>query len=65
MQKLMVENNSYDLVQLIDVSAQVMFDRVIAEKKLLAIINATVSHEMRNPINSIRSQLIQQDILNK
>jgi signal transduction histidine kinase len=35
-----------------------MFDRVIAEKKLLAIINATVSHEMRNPINSIRSQLI-------
>ena len=26
------------------------------EKRLLAIINATVSHEMRNPINSIRSQ---------
>jgi len=26
------------------------------EKKLLSIINATVSHEMRNPINSIRGQ---------
>ena len=26
------------------------------EKKLLAMINATVSHEMRNPVNSIRGQ---------
>jgi len=35
-----------------------MFDRVIAEKKLLAIINATVSHEMRNPMNSIKAENI-------
>ena len=29
------------------------------EKKLLSLINATVSHEMRTPINSINSQNIQ------
>jgi signal transduction histidine kinase len=35
-----------------------MFNKATGEKKLLALINATVSHEMRNPINSINSQLI-------
>ena len=30
-----------------------MNDAVTGEKKLMALINATVSHEMRNPINSI------------
>jgi len=25
------------------------------DKKLMTLINATVSHEMRNPINSIKS----------
>ena len=32
-----------------------MNDAVTGEKKLMALINATVSHEMRNPINSIKS----------
>jgi hypothetical protein len=35
-----------------------MLDKAIADKKLLALINAAVSHEMRNPINSIFSQSI-------
>jgi hypothetical protein len=33
------------------------------EKKLMALINATVSNEMRNPINSIKSQNILQEQL--
>ena len=41
-----------------------MFNKVEGEKKLLALINATVSHEMRNPINSIRSQILFQKMLN-
>jgi signal transduction histidine kinase len=32
-----------------------MFKMAEGEKKLMALINATISHEMRNPINSIRS----------
>ena len=42
-----------------------MLNRTLGEKKLLALINATVSHEMRNPINSIRSQILQQKMLNQ
>ena len=30
-----------------------MYEIEKGEKKLLTLINATVSHEMRNPINSI------------
>ncbi len=30
-----------------------MYEKSQTEKKLLSIMNATVSHEMRNPINSI------------
>ncbi len=35
------------------------------EKKLMSLINATISHEMRNPINSIRSQNMLQQQLNQ
>ena len=37
-----------------------MIDIVKGEKKLLSLINVTVSHEMRNPLNSIYSQNIKQ-----
>jgi signal transduction histidine kinase len=32
-----------------------MYNAANGEKKLMALVNATVSHEMRNPINSIKS----------
>lgn len=44
------------LLQIIDISSDIMYDAAQGEKKLLALINATVSHEMRNPANSIRCQ---------
>ena len=37
-----------------------MYNIVNGEKKLLAMINATVSHEMRNPLNSIYCQNVKQ-----
>jgi hypothetical protein len=33
-----------------------MFEFAKGEKKLMTLMNATVSHEMRNPINSLKSQ---------
>ena len=40
-----------------------MYERAKGDKKVLTLINATVSHEMRNPINAIISQnLLQQQI---
>ena len=43
------------MLQIKDVSGSIMYDIANGEKKLLTLINATVSHEMRNPINSRRS----------
>ena len=42
-----------------------MYDAAKGEKRLLALINATVSHEMRNPANSIRCQNLLQKQLNE
>ena len=42
-----------------------MYDMANGEKKLMALVNATVSHEMRNPINSIKSQNLFQKELNQ
>ena len=42
------------MLQIIDVSSDIMYDVAQGEKKLLSLINATVSHEMRNPVNSIK-----------
>ena len=48
----------FQVLKIIDVSKDILYERANAEKRLLALINATVSHEMRNPINSINSQNI-------
>lgn len=53
------------MMQIIDMSKDIMYSVANGEKKLLALINATVSHEMRNPLNSIQSQLIKQTQINE
>jgi signal transduction histidine kinase len=54
------------MLQIIDISNEILFHRANGEKKLLSLINATVSHEMRNPLNAISSQNVNQtDILKR
>ena len=36
-----------------DVSLKILHDSSKAEGELLTLINSTISHEMRNPLNSI------------
>ena len=43
------------MLQLIDVSNRIRCDVLTGNQQMLQTINATVSHEMRNPINSIMS----------
>jgi signal transduction histidine kinase len=50
----MKELFKHDVLQIIDISSEIMYDISEGEKKLMALINATVSHEMRNPVNSIK-----------
>ena len=44
------------MIKLIDVTDTVNYDLSKEQNELLALINATVSHELRNPLNAIISQ---------
>ena len=54
-----------EVIQIIDISSQMMCDKANAERRLMSQINAMVSHEMRNPANSIHCQNIRQQTLNE
>ena len=41
------------LIQIIDMSDKILYNKVKAEKSFLALINAAVSHELRNPLSSL------------
>jgi signal transduction histidine kinase len=41
------------MIQIINISDSILYDKSKAENEFLQVINATVSHELRNPLNSI------------
>jgi hypothetical protein len=43
------------MLSIIDISKSIMYDDVTAQNEFLAVTNATVSHELRNPLQSIDS----------
>jgi signal transduction histidine kinase len=43
----------------------VKYDQQIAANKLLSMINACISHELRNPLNSILAQNMEKEHLYK
>jgi len=49
------------MIQIIDISQKILYDELQAEKSLLTLINAAVSHELRNPLNSLIGQIIWMD----
>ena len=44
-------------ITLLDISEKILLDSAKSEKKYMTYMNSTISHEMRNPLNSISSQL--------
>ena len=44
------------MIKIIDVSDSVHYGATKEQNELLSLINATVSHELRNPLNSIVAQ---------
>lgn len=52
------------MLQITDISSKILYEMAMGERRLLSLINATVSHEMRNPINSILMQVSEMDALN-
>lgn len=49
--------NKKKIVQIIDVSHKLLYDDIKAERDFHSMISATVSHELRNPLNSMICQL--------
>jgi signal transduction histidine kinase len=44
------------MLQIIDISQSIKYNQKIIENEMLGILNATVSHELRNPLNSLIGQ---------
>ena len=47
------------MLQFIDISKSILLDMEKNQNRVLSMINACVSHEMRNPLNSIIAQNIE------
>ena len=47
------------MMQFVDISKSILYDMEKAKNSVLSMINACVSHEMRNPLNSVIAQNIQ------
>ena len=53
------------MLQLYNVSKDILYDREKTHSELLMLINATVSHELRNPLNSLIAQNMEKTALYK
>ncbi len=50
-------------MQFIDVTTEILYKESQDEKVVLSLVNACVSHELRNPLNSICAQALTQKCL--
>ena len=41
------------ILKILDISESILYDQIKAQNEFLELINACVSHELRNPLNSI------------
>jgi signal transduction histidine kinase len=51
------------IMQIIDVTKHVLYYEYKAKNQLTSMINACVSHELRNPLNSIIAKNFQKEAL--
>ena len=49
----MSENENEIMITIIDVSHEILCNNEKEHNEVLTMVNATVSHEIRNPLNSI------------
>ena len=51
--QIKIQNQTSIMLKIIDITNEVLLDKEKVHNKLLSVINSTVSHELRNPLNSI------------
>mmetsp|Transcript_17575 Transcript_17575/g.27150 ORF Transcript_17575/g.27150 Transcript_17575/m.27150 type:complete len:107 (+) Transcript_17575:663-983(+) len=57
LQKKLLDDEPEVALELIDISQKILLDGLNTERKYMEYMNSTISHEMRNPLNSIHSQI--------
>jgi len=57
LKRSVVEGEREQVVRFIDMSSKILLDSLNTERKYLGYMNSTISHEMRNPLNSITCQI--------
>jgi len=62
-QVFVIDSATYKVLKIIDISSKIHFNQAKVQQKMLSIANATVSHEMRTPLNSMLVQTDQVDSL--
>ena len=50
-----MRNKLCGLIQIIDISSNILYQQEKSQNEFLSLINACVSHELRNPLNSIKA----------
>jgi signal transduction histidine kinase len=53
------------MIQIIDITGNILHDQQKRQNELLAMINSCVSHDLRNPLNSIRAMNIEKRYIYK
>ena len=61
----MIDGKKRTMLQIINISANILYDKYKAMNEFQALINACVSHELRNPLNSIVAQNIEKKFLSE
>ena len=59
------DNDSQIMIQLVDISQNLELDQKVMENEMLQIVNATTSHELRNPLSSMIAQNTKKEELHK
>ena len=60
-----MDDEESKMIQIVDISKALLLDKKIMQTQILEIVNASVSHELRNPLNSLISQNIKKEALYK
>jgi hypothetical protein len=58
LQKIQIDGRVLKVLKIVNVTPSIRFFLITGETKVLQMVNACVSHEMRNPINSIFSMIL-------